>query len=109
MYQSIANILIVIHKISFLTVKSINRMNNQPTSKELRIQNIQNQYKQIKKKSDFIIQLGKKLDRSPLTIRSYWFSNFWSIPSEFEDQVLIEINNRLSEQKQPAKIKDHAN
>ena len=51
-------------------------MNNQPTSKEKRIANIKSQYKLIKKKTDFIIHLGKTLEKSPLSIRTHWFSNF---------------------------------
>lgn len=67
-----------------------------PTKKD----NIINLYSQIKKKTDFIALVAKYCKREPNTVRTHWFSsaNFYSIPPEFQDQVLMLAQNTVREQ-----------
>jgi hypothetical protein len=84
-------------------------MNNQTTTQEINIADIKSQYKQLKNKVLFIIDLAEIVQKSPRTIRNHWFAEFWSIPIDYKEVVLEQITKRLSEQKQSIKTVQNAN
>ncbi|WP_341217069.1 hypothetical protein [uncultured Wocania sp.] len=63
-----------------------------------KIEHIQSLYKQINHKTNFIKEIAKKLEKSPLSLRTHWFGNFWSIPEDYHDAVIEEIENKIKTQ-----------
>jgi len=65
------------------------------TAEKTTIEQIQEQYALVKSKSKFILKLAKVVKRTPLTVRHHWIGQLWSIPEEFQQTVLDEINKEL--------------
>ena len=55
-------------------------------------------YSQLKEKTKFIELVAKKVNRSPKSLRNHWFSEFWSIPEEYQQTVIDELNKTLLNQ-----------
>lgn len=62
------------------------------------IENIQKLYKQVEKKSDFIVSVAKEVGNTPLSTRTHWFSNFWSIPEEYQCKVVEMLQKTIAKQ-----------
>jgi len=63
-----------------------------------KIDNIQNLYHQLYNKTEFVKLVAVELDRSPNTLAHHWFARFWQIPREFEDRVILLLQNTISQQ-----------
>jgi len=48
-------------------------------------------------KTSFLIMLGNDVGRKPNTLRNHWFANFWGIPTEFQDRVILLLQNTIRE------------
>lgn len=59
---------------------------------------IKDLYSQLKEKTKFIELVAKKVNRSPKSLRNHWFSEFWSIPEEYQQTVIDELNKTLLNQ-----------
>lgn len=59
-------------------------------------------WNQIEHKSDFIMELAKKVKRSPKTLRTHWFSKdkINTIPADMEQTVIKELRKKIKEQNQ---------
>lgn len=68
------------------------------------IENIQELYSQIDEKTKFIILASNHLGKSPLTLRNHWFSAFWSIPEEYQEQIVKLLQNTIKKQNTKATV-----
>lgn len=57
-------------------------------------------FQQLNHKSKFIEELAVKLVRSEKTLRKWWFSNYglWSVPKEFQDEVIQDLEETIKNQ-----------
>ena len=60
--------------------------------------NIKNLYDQVDNKFDFIILLSKEFKIKPSSIRTNWFSTFYSIPEKHEQRVIELLQNTIQRQ-----------
>lgn len=63
------------------------------------IEQIQDLYSKVKGKTKFIKFAAQEVGNSPLTLRNHWFSAFWSIPAEHQQEVVDLLNKWLEKQK----------
>ena len=62
------------------------------------IAEIKTEYKKLNKKTAFIVGLSETLEKSPLSLRTHWFTSFWAIPKDYQPKVLKEIKKELKKQ-----------
>lgn len=74
-------------------------MANVTTTQKNHIDEIKRLYAQVNAKSKFIEDTAGKLNRSPLSLRTHWFSNFWAIPPDHQAGVLRLLKSAISKQK----------
>ena len=55
-------------------------------------------YAQIDKKTKFIIEVADYFGKSPQSLRVHWFSSFWSIPEEYQDKLIILLEQKIETQ-----------
>lgn len=63
-----------------------------------KIDNIQNLYSQIEQKTKFIKEVADHFSLNPQYVRGHYFSSFWSIPEERQDEVISMLQNKISNQ-----------
>ena len=51
------------------------------------IEEIKSLYGQIKEKTKTIEFIASKIGRAPKSLRNHWFSEFWAIPAEHQENV----------------------
>jgi len=61
-------------------------------------QNIKQLFNQIDNKFDFIILLSNEFKVKPNSIRTNWFSTYYSIPQKHESRVLEILQNTIRQQ-----------
>lgn len=66
------------------------------------IQEIQNLYAEVDKKTEFIKDVANDLGKSPLTLRHHWFGQFWAIPEEHQPRVKQLLTLTIESQKATA-------
>lgn len=66
-----------------------------------KIKNIQDLYKQLNHKGDFIKLVADDFGLSPLYVKNFWFckSGYWSIPEKNQDRVVELLQNTIKNQK----------
>ena len=60
--------------------------------------NIKNLYDQVDNKFDFIILLSKEFKIKPSSIRTNWFSTFYSVPDKHQKRVVQLLQNTIKSQ-----------
>jgi hypothetical protein len=55
-------------------------------------------YAQIDKKTMFIIEVADYFGKSPQSLRVHWFSSFWSIPEDYQDELIVLLELKIEEQ-----------
>lgn len=61
-------------------------------------QNIKELFNQIDNKFDFILLLSNEFHVKPSSIRTNWFSTYFSIPEKHKDRVLQLLQNTIKQQ-----------
>jgi len=62
------------------------------------IDNIKRLYKEVKKKSDFLVLAAEDLNRTYNTLRHHWFGQGWQIPKEHQQRVIALLQNTIKKQ-----------
>tara|TARA_R100000935_G_scaffold19306_1_gene37203 strand:- start:393 stop:599 length:207 start_codon:yes stop_codon:yes gene_type:complete len=62
------------------------------------ITNIKNLYEQVNDKKGLILLLSEEFNVRPNSIRTNWFSTYWSIPLKHEQRVLSLLQNTVTQQ-----------
>ena len=60
--------------------------------------NIKNLYNQVDNKFDFILLLSNEFKVKPNSIRTNWFSTFYSVPNKHQDRVIELLQNTIQRQ-----------
>ena len=60
--------------------------------------NIRQLYKQLNKKTEFIEMLAKDVNRSPNTIKNFWFGGFWQTPKHFQERTVELLQRTIKNQ-----------
>lgn len=60
---------------------------------------IQEKYRLVKHKGQFIRELAEYMHMKPGSIRNHWFSNDWAIPEEKQERCLLFLDNYLRKNK----------
>ncbi len=55
-------------------------------------------YAQIDKKTMFIIEVADYFGKSPQSLRVHWFSSFWSIPEDYQDELIVLLKQKIKTQ-----------
>lgn len=63
-----------------------------------KINNIKLLYQQVKKKTPFIQEVADHFKKSPQSLRVHWFASFWSIPEQYQDELIRLLQNKISNQ-----------
>ena len=60
--------------------------------------NIKNLFNQVENKFDFILLLSKEFKVKPNSIRTNWFSTYYSIPNKHQARVIELLQNTIKTQ-----------
>lgn len=60
---------------------------------------IQEKYKQLPNKMEFIKELAEDLGKQPRSIQANWFAGFKIIPVKYQEKVLTKLNEKLCQKK----------
>ncbi|CAL2077422.1 conserved protein of unknown function [Tenacibaculum sp. 190524A02b] len=72
-----------------------------PTKKD----NLKSLYLKIDNKTKFLQSLADFIGRSPNTLKNHWFANFWSVPDDLIDEVIMFMQNYIKIQEELKKNK----
>lgn len=59
------------------------------------IDNIKAMYKQVGNKVKFITALSEVVDRAPKTLANHWFREYWCVPKELQETVILFMQNYI--------------
>lgn len=62
------------------------------------LEQIKNLYGQVHHKAKWMLEVSKKLDRTPGTLKSHWFGGFWAIPESEQPKVLKLLKKQIKKQ-----------
>ncbi len=60
-----------------------------------KISQIKEMYGKIKNKTAFALAYAKVVDKSAMSLKNHWFSSFFSIPKEYQDQTVEYLKEYL--------------
>lgn len=62
------------------------------------IENIKTLYSQLKSKTKFKIYAASYFGKSPATINNHWLSTFWSIPEQYQKEMVTLMQKWIKNQ-----------
>ena len=62
------------------------------------VKNIKQLFPQIENKYEFILLLSNEFKIKPSSIRTNWFSTFYSVPNKHQDRVIELLQNTIQRQ-----------
>mgnify|MGYP003624885648 CR=1 FL=1 len=60
--------------------------------------NIKKLFNQIKNKKEFVFLLAQEFELKPNSIRTGWFSTYYSIPEKHQNRVIEILQNTITQQ-----------
>jgi len=69
-----------------------------------KIDNIKDLYKQVKGKSNFMLEFSKSIDRTYNTLKNHWFASGWQIPEDKQDETISYLQNFIINQNSHKKL-----
>jgi hypothetical protein len=60
--------------------------------------NIKKLFNQIKNKKEFVFLLAQEFELKPNSIRTGWFSTYYSIPEKHQNRVVEILQNTITQQ-----------